>query len=99
MYGALFAGCYAIWRSPRSDRENVQWLEATMQAVGPMAAGHYVGEMDLLRWPAGRAYSPGQWQRLCALRRQLDPKGLFASPLSPTQCSTADENSALSRGS
>jgi hypothetical protein len=49
-----------------------------MTALDRLAAGHYVGESDIVSEPARaeRSYGRANWQRLKALRRKHDPEGL-----------------------
>jgi FAD/FMN-containing dehydrogenase len=79
MVGRLFLACYAVWRDPARDAENVAWLRETVKDVEPLGIGHYVAESDLLAAPT-RAVGPfaqPQWQRLEQLRAQRDPDGGF----------------------
>jgi hypothetical protein len=50
-----------------------------MEALEPLATGHYVAETDLLADPSrpARSFSADAWHRLTTLCERLDPHGLF----------------------
>jgi FAD/FMN-containing dehydrogenase len=79
MTGDALLLCYAIWERPEDDAANSAWHRATIAALDKYAVGHYVGESNIVASPerAARSYSPANWERLKALRRQYDPEGLF----------------------
>ena len=87
MVGRLFLACYAVWRDPARDAENVALLRETVKDVELLGIGHYVAESDLLAAPtrAVGSFAQPQWQRLEQLRAQRDPDGAstptLASPL------------------
>jgi len=85
MRGRLFVGCYGLWERELDDEANLAWVERLMRAMEPDAVGHYVGEMDLRRWHASRAYAPEQWRRLRELRTRVDPDGRFHDYLEPAE--------------
>jgi FAD/FMN-containing dehydrogenase len=83
--GESYAVPYAIWTDPSADEANFRWLRETTDAIAPLATGHYIAEADLTAAPvrARNSYTPSAWQRLCALRAQYDPEGVFHSYLTP----------------
>lgn len=78
--GTLTVAAYANWRPGERDDEAWSWPTATVDALGPRATGHYVGEVDLRRTPdrLGACFRPGVLDRLAALRSRVDPEGLLA---------------------
>jgi FAD/FMN-containing dehydrogenase len=70
---------YAIWERPEDDAANAAWHRETIAALDRFAAGHYVGESDIVAQPerAERSFAPANWQRLQSLRQTYDPEGLF----------------------
>lgn len=75
-----FVGLYGVWERADDDAANRDWLDATRADLSAGVVGHYVGESDLSAAP-GRArasFTPEAWERLAALRRSVDPDGLFA---------------------
>jgi len=50
-----------------------------MQLMEPFAAGHYLGESDIVATPsrARNAFVPAHWDRLRTVREAYDPVGLF----------------------
>ena len=77
MVAQSFAACYAIWESQADDAANLRWLPSAMAGIDPLAVGHYIAESATSR--AERSYARPNWERLHALRRSLDPDGLFPS--------------------
>jgi FAD/FMN-containing dehydrogenase len=77
--GTVLVNCYAGWDDPAQDAAHVAWHDATMGALAPLTAGHYVGESDVVAHPsrAMRSYPAASWQRLAALRERFDPDRLF----------------------
>jgi FAD/FMN-containing dehydrogenase len=71
--------CYAIWEQPGDDAANASWHREMMAALDPFAAGHYVGESDIVSQPARaeRSFARANWQRLRSLRRTYDPDERF----------------------
>jgi FAD/FMN-containing dehydrogenase len=74
---------YSTWTASEQDAANLAWMDATMDRLRPSATGHYIGETDLTRWEPERCFAPDAWDRLCSLRHQYDPEGVFHDPLSP----------------
>jgi FAD/FMN-containing dehydrogenase len=81
--GRLFVGGYAVWDDPAADAVNTRWVREAMAALEPAASGYYIGEADLLADPSRvrRSFAAPTWRRLRALRRRLDPDGVFHSYL------------------
>lgn len=79
MTARSFALCYAIWDDPSSDDANRAWHGDLIDALEPLAVGHYVGESDIFARPsrAERSFAPANWQRLQALRRRYDPDSIL----------------------
>jgi FAD/FMN-containing dehydrogenase len=83
--GDSYAVPYAVWTDPADDEANVRWLRETTETMAPLATGHYIAEADLTAAPtrAERSFTASAWQRLCRLRTEFDPQGLFHSYLTP----------------
>ncbi len=79
MAGDALLLCYGVWERPEDDAANAAWHRAMIAALDRYAAGHYVGESDIIGDPrrAERSYAGANWERLQALRRKYDPDGLF----------------------
>ncbi|HEX4073867.1 MAG TPA: FAD-binding oxidoreductase [Candidatus Acidoferrales bacterium] len=73
--------CYAIWERPEDDASNAVWHRETIAELDRFAAGHYIGESDIIAHPnrAERSFTPASWERLKSLRQKYDPDGLFHS--------------------
>ena len=71
--------CYAIWERAADDASNAAWHREMLASLDPFAAGHYVGESDILSDPARakRSFARKNWQHLQALRQKYDPDALF----------------------
>jgi FAD/FMN-containing dehydrogenase len=70
---------HGTWTRPEDDAANIAWLRAGMDRLDPVTTGRYVGHADLAR--PGRlddCHSAPARQRLAALARTYDPKGVFA---------------------
>jgi FAD/FMN-containing dehydrogenase len=81
--GDLNVYVYATWSDPEQDAKNIGWLDAAMRRHESSFAGHYLGEVDLTRWPIESCFSPGNWGRLQELRDRYDPDRLFFEPMRP----------------
>jgi FAD/FMN-containing dehydrogenase len=73
---------YAIWEDPAFDDANRAWHSGIGELLEPVTIGHFVNESDLDAHPErlARCFTPANWERLLALRAQLDPDGLFHDP-------------------
>jgi FAD/FMN-containing dehydrogenase len=81
--GDLNVYVYATWDEPSEDAANLAWMEGTVRRHETAIEGHYVGEVDLTRWPVETCFSPENWQRLESLRDRYDPDRLFFEPFRP----------------
>ena len=81
MSGAFWVTCYEFWDDEEDDDTHVNWVRGVMDTFAPLAVGHYVGEVDLLRThdAARRSFSEPNWQRLSTVRDVVDPRGVFHS--------------------
>jgi hypothetical protein len=88
--GRAFIGCYAVWDDERADQAHDAWLDSVRSALGPVATGHYVGEVDLGFDPSRvkACFTPSSWQRLRTFTANVDPTRVFASPASATHPAT-----------
>ena len=79
MTAATLFLCYAIWEAPEQDAANAAWHSHLIAALDSFAAGHYVGESDIMANPARaeRSFGPDHWRRFQSLRRKYDPEQLF----------------------
>jgi FAD/FMN-containing dehydrogenase len=97
MTGAFSAGVYTVWREARDDAANVAWLRSLMAELQPYSVGTFIPETDLAApgSDAARSFTPEVWSSLEAVRRRVDPDGLFHTflrashppgvPVSPAQ--------------
>lgn len=70
---------HGTWTSAEDDARNLAWLRNGMDQLDAVTTGRYVGHADLAR--PGRidsCYSSAASDRIAALARTHDPKGLFA---------------------
>jgi len=81
--GDCFIGVYSIWDHEEDDAENYAWLRQASPLIQPFGGGFYINEIDGESGPDRyrRAFTPENWNRLQALRKQYDPKGVFHSYL------------------
>jgi FAD/FMN-containing dehydrogenase len=79
MTGRVYGGSWTQWESADDDAEGVAWHEKCVELLKPYAAGHYLGETDLVGHPeyARLSFAPAAWARLGELRQKYDPEGLF----------------------
>jgi FAD/FMN-containing dehydrogenase len=84
MTGDSLVLCYGIWERAEDDAVNSEWHRATIAALDRYAAGHFVGESDIVSDPrrAERSYAAANWQRLQDLRAKYDPRGMFTADFS-----------------
>jgi FAD/FMN-containing dehydrogenase len=70
---------HGTWTSAADDAPNLAWLRDGMDRLNPVTTGRYVGHADLAR-PGRMAecHSDKARDRIAALARTYDPKGLFA---------------------
>ena len=75
----LYLAIYSIWDNAADDAANTRWQTETIQSLGPITRGYYMGETDLLASPtrAAASLAPGVWERLQAIRQRYDPPGVF----------------------
>jgi FAD/FMN-containing dehydrogenase len=80
---------YAVWKHELDDARNVEWSQALVADLEPLASGFYVGETDLLASAdrARRSFAEPNWLRINDLRIALDPEGLFHGYPSPQELS------------
>lgn len=80
--GGTYVVCYALWRDAGQDDVNQRWFDDVTACLSVRAKGHYVGEAALLGSHGQErlrgCFSEADWARLAAVRRSLDPHGLFA---------------------
>ena len=81
MSGAFWVTCYEFWDDEKDDDNHINWVRGVIDTFAPLAVGHYVGEVDLLRThdAARRSFSEPNWQRLSKVRDVVDPGGVFHS--------------------
>lgn len=82
MGAAVFVASYAVWKDPKDDAACEAWHQQTVDALAPLAVGHYVGEANIggNAKRAARCFSPEAWERLQSLRAKYDPTGVFPPP-------------------
>jgi FAD/FMN-containing dehydrogenase len=76
--------CYAVWERADDDETNASWHRGMVAALDQFAAGHYVGESDIVSTPARaeRSFARANWRRLQSLRRTYDPDARFHADFS-----------------
>lgn len=81
MSAKIYGGPWTQWTEPADDASNLEWHAGCVERLGPLAAGHYVGESDTVGHPefAEGSYSAVNWEKLAELRRKYDPEGVFFS--------------------
>ncbi len=74
--------CYAVWDGADGDERHGDWHRDTIAGLDRFAAGHYIGESDIVARPERhrRCFTADHWARLQALRDKYDPDGLFCGP-------------------
>jgi hypothetical protein len=74
-----------VWADAEEDEANVAWLRGLMDDLATHSTGQFIPEADLTApgADAAQSYTPEVWERLEALRAQVDPEGRFASFLDP----------------
>lgn len=98
MYARTFVATYAMWDDPAADDANLAWLPTAVARFDAGTEGHYIAEADLgaAASRARRSFSDEAWNRLEALRRSVDPDGVFATYLTPAESTgRSEEVSAL----
>src|SRR5262249_15651205 len=75
----FYIGVWTCWQDAAADALNLRWHREPGQALEPVAAGHYIGETDLLASPtrAQHTFAPGVWERVRAVQDEYDPHGVF----------------------
>jgi FAD/FMN-containing dehydrogenase len=81
--GDLNVYVYGTWDNATDDAANLAWVDETARKHASSIEGHYVGEVDLTRWPVEDCFSAENWRRLEALRDRYDPDRLFFRPFRP----------------
>lgn len=73
---------YAAWAAQEQDAANHAWHRALVDDLHEVTTGHYIGEVDIVHYPARheRSFKPEHWKRLHELRQQYDPTNLFHGP-------------------
>lgn len=81
--GDCFIGVYSIWDRSDEDEANYTWLRKAPALMDPFADGFYINEIDGEGDPGRyrRCFTDANWERLQALRKKYDPRGLFHSYL------------------
>lgn len=79
MHGNTYLGVYASWDGAERDSDNLAWLRRCAAALRPMAAGHYINEIDAESDPSlvERCYVAEAWRRLGVVRERYDPDRRF----------------------
>jgi len=71
--------CYARCAEAGGEPADRAWRDATLAALRPLTAGHYLNESDLAAHPerAAASFSDACWLRLAEVRRRWDPEARF----------------------
>jgi FAD/FMN-containing dehydrogenase len=79
MRGDALLICSAMWARAEDDAANAAWHRAIIDALDQYAAGHYIGESDIVAdlGRAERSFSKTAWERLKMLRQKYDPEEVF----------------------
>ena len=83
--GKIYAGIYGVWTDPAGDTNNCTWVRSMSEALDSNKAGRYIGDADIEAGPEHlkQCFSLPAWNRLVALRKKVDPEGVFFSFLEP----------------
>jgi len=75
MQGKLYGGPWTMWNNAQSDNDNKLWHDKCTKLLVPHAAGHYIGETDIVDHASytKASYKKANWQRLAELRKKHDP--------------------------
>ena len=67
------------WDDAAEDAANLSWFRRVSAAIQPFAIGHYVNTAGVYGDPQELrgSFSPDAWERLQAVRKTYDPKGVF----------------------
>ena len=87
MFSNTFLASYAIWKDQSDDAANNAWLAQTADLLKPLATGHFISETNLLAGSdrAQNSYAPDNWQRLQAVRKKYDPRGVMHTYITPAE--------------
>lgn len=79
--GRFFVSTYLQWYEEQDDEANHHWLLSLYGKLAEFSCGSYINEFDLesRSQKVEHCYSPKNWQRLCELRQQYDPLGIFVN--------------------
>ena len=70
---------YMIAETEDDIEPNYQWMDEAVALMRPLAVGHYINEIDSVRYPqhVRECFRPADWERLEQLRQRYDPQGVF----------------------
>jgi len=73
------AAIFTFWEDEKDDAPNNDWLAGMSSLLEPFSQGHYVNEVDIVARPMRlvKSFKKENWERIEALRKQYDPKGVF----------------------
>ncbi len=84
--GRHYLSWYMIAEEEKHIEPNYQWMDQSLELVMPFSKGHYINEIDTLRYPeqVQNCFSAGSWEKLGILRKKYDPDGVFHTFLGHT---------------
>lgn len=70
---------YLIAEKEQDNAVNYRWMDESVELVQPLTRGHYINEIDTLRYPQQiqECFSKESWAQLGQLRKKYDPDGVF----------------------
>lgn len=77
-----YVALYGVWPDAADDERFADWATERMTELEPLASGIQLADENLGRRPAA-FLSPGNLERLEAIRRRYDPEGRFCSWMAP----------------
>jgi FAD/FMN-containing dehydrogenase len=76
----IYLASYVLWEDEADDERHRAWQRRVMADLQPVTVGQYLGDSDLSTRRL-RFASDAAWARLCRIRAERDPDGLFAGYL------------------
>jgi len=76
---------YLSWYQMADESADVEpnrkWMDEAVELMRPHTRGHYINEIDPLRYPqhVAECFSEKSWKKLGEVRKRYDPHGLFFS--------------------
>ena len=84
--GRHYLSWYMIAEEEKHNEPNYKWMDESLDLVLPYSKGHYLNEIDTLRYPeqVQNCFSGDDWKKLAVLRKKYDPDAVFHTFLGHT---------------